>query len=76
MLWRRPLSAVERFLPKIDTPLLDDVNSRRFQMVGPHDAILKTRRTIKALTVSSQLTSDRYTNIKMLQFLGEIFFWI
>ena len=50
------------FLPKIDTPLLDDVNSGRFQMLGPHDAILETRRIIERLTVSSQLTSDHYTN--------------
>ncbi len=50
------------FLPKIDTPLLDDVNSGQFQMLGPHDAILETRRIIAPLTVSSQLTSDHYTN--------------
>ena len=57
------------FLPKIDTPLPDDANSGRFQMPGPHDAILETRGSIDALPVSAQLASDHYTNIKMLQFL-------
>jgi radical SAM superfamily enzyme YgiQ (UPF0313 family) len=50
------------FLPKVDTPLLADVSNGRFHMLGPHAAIRETRRIIEALTVSSRLTSDHYTN--------------
>ena len=50
------------FLPKIDTPLLDDVGNGRFQMLGPHAAIQEIRQIIESLTISSRLTSDHYTN--------------
>ncbi len=50
------------FVPKVNTPLLEDVRSGAFQMLGPHDALRETRCLIENLTVSSQLTSDHYTN--------------
>jgi len=50
------------FVPKVNTPLLEDVRSGVFQMLGPHDVLRETRRLIENLTVSSQLTSDHYTN--------------
>ncbi|MEE8540014.1 MAG: radical SAM protein [Desulfobacterales bacterium] len=50
------------FLPKIDTPLLADVTSGRFQMLGPHAILRETRQIIAALSVTSRLTSDHYTN--------------
>jgi len=55
------------FLPKIDTPLLDDVVSGRFKMLGPHAAIQEIQRIIKPLMVTSQLTSDHYTNYIALE---------
>ena len=53
---------IRTFLPKINTPLLDDVKSGRFQMLGPHDALRETRHIIQDVTASSQLASDHYTN--------------
>jgi radical SAM superfamily enzyme YgiQ (UPF0313 family) len=49
-------------VPKVNTPLLEDVRSGAFEMLGPHEVLLETRRLIENLTVSSQLTSDHYTN--------------
>ncbi len=50
------------FVPKVNTPLLEDVQSGVFQMLGPHEVLLETERLIKKLAVTSQLTSDHYTN--------------
>jgi radical SAM superfamily enzyme YgiQ (UPF0313 family) len=49
-------------VPKVNTPLLEDVRSGAFEMLGPHGVLRETRRLIEGLTVSSQLTSDHYTN--------------
>jgi len=50
------------FLPKIHTPLLDDIEHGRFTMLGPHEVLLETKNLIEHLSCSSQLTSDHYTN--------------
>lgn len=50
------------FVPKVNTPLLEDVRSGAFQMLGPHEVLWETRHLVENLTVSSQLTSDHYTN--------------
>ncbi len=50
------------FLPKIDTPLLVDVENYAFSMLGPHEVLRETKEIIAPLTVHSQLTSDHYTN--------------
>ncbi|MCP3955901.1 MAG: radical SAM protein, partial [Desulfobacterales bacterium] len=50
------------FVPKVNTPLLEDVRSGAFTMLGPHGVLRETRHLIENLTVSSQLTSDHYTN--------------
>ena len=50
------------FLPKINTPLLADIEAGHFQMLGPHAVLRETRRIIAPLTVRSRLTSDHYTN--------------
>ncbi len=50
------------FLPKINTPLLDDIEQGRFAMLGPHGILEETRNLIAQLTCTSQLTSDHYTN--------------
>jgi len=50
------------FVPKINTPILSQVRDGSFQMLGPHDVLAETARLINALTASSLLTSDHYTN--------------
>jgi len=55
------------FLPKINTPLLDDIKAGRFTMLGPHEVLHETRQLLEQLNVTSQLTSDHYTNYINLQ---------
>ncbi|MEA3435716.1 MAG: radical SAM protein [Thermodesulfobacteriota bacterium] len=50
------------FVPKINTPLLDDVQNGTFQMLGPHEVLEETLSLIKNIRVSSYVTSDHYTN--------------
>jgi len=50
------------FVPKINTPLLDDVLAGRFVMLSPHEVLSETTNIIEKLTVSSYLASDHYTN--------------
>ncbi len=50
------------FVPKINTPLLADVQSGSFQMLGPHDILHEAAMLIEGIRASSLLTSDHYTN--------------
>jgi radical SAM superfamily enzyme YgiQ (UPF0313 family) len=50
------------FVPKVNTPMLEDVQTGTFTMLGPHEVLRETEALIKPLTVTSQLTSDHYTN--------------
>ena len=50
------------FVPKINTPLLADVQSGRFRMLGPHEVLSETALLIGNLRARSYLTSDHYTN--------------
>ncbi len=50
------------FLPKVNTPLLDDIQRGQFVMLGPYEVLEETRTIIERLTCTSQLTSDHYTN--------------
>lgn len=50
------------FVPKINTPLLEDVQEKRFRMLTPHGVLRETASLIEGLTVSTTLTSDHYTN--------------
>ena len=50
------------FVPKLNTPMLEDVQTGAFTMLGPHEVLQETESMIKELTVTSQLTSDHYTN--------------
>lgn len=50
------------FVPKVNTPILDDVLSKSFKMLGPHGVLEETRRLVRQITASSLLTSDHYTN--------------
>ena len=50
------------FVPKTNTPLLEEVQSQSFKMLGPHEVLHETALLIKNIQVSSYLTSDHYTN--------------
>jgi radical SAM superfamily enzyme YgiQ (UPF0313 family) len=50
------------FVPKQNTPLLEDVLNGSFQMLSAHGVLHETRRLISALRATSFLTSDHYTN--------------
>lgn len=50
------------FLPKINTLLLHQIQRGRFQVLSPHEALKETREIIENLNVTSQITSDHYTN--------------
>jgi radical SAM superfamily enzyme YgiQ (UPF0313 family) len=55
------------FVPKINTPLLADIEQGRFLMLGPHAVLRETLHIVTAVDVSSQLTSDHYTNYVNIQ---------
>ncbi|MBW2087546.1 MAG: hypothetical protein JRI37_00920 [Deltaproteobacteria bacterium] len=50
------------FVPKINTPLLEEVQNQSFKMLGPHEVLYETALLIKNIQVSSYVTSDHYTN--------------
>jgi radical SAM superfamily enzyme YgiQ (UPF0313 family) len=50
------------FVPKINTPLLEQVQNGSFKMLGPHEVLKEAALLIKELQASSYLTSDHYTN--------------
>ncbi|MCP4688833.1 MAG: radical SAM protein [Desulfobacterales bacterium] len=50
------------FVPKMGTPLLDEVRDGSFEMLGPHEVLAETGRLIRAFTGAANLTSDHYTN--------------
>ncbi|MEJ2671607.1 MAG: radical SAM protein [Deltaproteobacteria bacterium] len=50
------------FVPKINTPLLADVQAGRFQMLSPHQVLAETMALLKQITVPTLVTSDHYTN--------------
>ena len=50
------------YLPKMNTPLLSDVQNGSFKMLGPHDILEETATLIKEISATSYLTSDHYTN--------------
>jgi radical SAM superfamily enzyme YgiQ (UPF0313 family) len=53
---------IRTFLPKINTPILEEINSGEFQILSPHEAIRETYRLINNLKVKSWIYSDHYTN--------------
>jgi radical SAM superfamily enzyme YgiQ (UPF0313 family) len=50
------------FIPKMNTPLLDDVKNGHFQMLGPHGVLDETAALLKGIEASSYLASDHYSN--------------
>ena len=53
---------IRTFLPKINTPILEEIKSGEFQVVSAHEALKETYRLIKNLKVASRVFSDHYTN--------------
>ncbi len=50
------------FVPKINTPLLEEVQKGTFQMLSPHEVLQETRMLLKEISATTHLTSDHYTN--------------
>jgi radical SAM superfamily enzyme YgiQ (UPF0313 family) len=50
------------FVPKVRTPLLEDVQAGRFQMLTPHEVIAETLALIQGIEVPTRIASDHYTN--------------
>ncbi len=50
------------FVPKKNTPLLEDVLAGRFQMLSPHQALAETVALLKGITAPVRVESDHYTN--------------
>jgi radical SAM superfamily enzyme YgiQ (UPF0313 family) len=50
------------FVPKINTPLLEDVQAGRFEMLTPHGVLAETKALLEGLTIATTLASDHYTN--------------
>ncbi|MBW2115282.1 MAG: radical SAM protein [Deltaproteobacteria bacterium] len=50
------------FLPKVNTLLLHQIKKGQFQILSPHEVLRETMQIIENLDVTSQITSDHYTN--------------
>ncbi len=50
------------FVPKINTPLLAEVEAGRFKMLSPHQVLRETLAFLTHLTGPTQVASDHYTN--------------
>jgi radical SAM superfamily enzyme YgiQ (UPF0313 family) len=50
------------FVPKINTPLLQEVQSGQFTMLTPHQVLAETMALLEQITMPLQVTSDHYTN--------------
>lgn len=53
---------IRTLLPKIHTPLLEDIKAGKFAMLSPHGVLRETYDLVAGLDVSSQIVSDHYTN--------------
>jgi len=50
------------FVPKRNTPLLQEVLEGTFDLMGPHAILQETRLLLESLAVDAYLASDHYTN--------------
>jgi radical SAM superfamily enzyme YgiQ (UPF0313 family) len=50
------------FVPKVNTPLLKDVEAGRFAMLSPHQALAETAALIEGINAAVRVESDHYTN--------------
>ena len=53
---------IRTFLPKINTPILKDIESGAFKILSPHEILRETYDLISGLNVTSMIYSDHYTN--------------
>jgi radical SAM superfamily enzyme YgiQ (UPF0313 family) len=49
-------------VPKINTPLLADVQAGRFRMLTAHQVLTETMALLAQITIPAQVASDHYTN--------------
>jgi radical SAM superfamily enzyme YgiQ (UPF0313 family) len=49
-------------VPKVNTPLLMEVQAGRFRMLTPHEVIRETMALLAGITVPTLIASDHYTN--------------
>ncbi len=49
-------------VPKLNTPLLADVQAGRFRMLTPHQVLAETMALLEAITAPTLIASDHYTN--------------
>jgi radical SAM superfamily enzyme YgiQ (UPF0313 family) len=50
------------FVPKVNTPLLEEVLAGRFPMLGPHQVLAETAALLEGITAPVRVESDHYTN--------------
>lgn len=50
------------FVPKVNTPLLADVQAGRFQMLSPHEVLAETLALLEQVAIPTRVASDHYTN--------------
>jgi radical SAM superfamily enzyme YgiQ (UPF0313 family) len=50
------------FVPKVNTPLLDDVLAGRFRMLTPHQVLAETVALLEGIMTPVRVESDHYTN--------------
>ena len=54
-------------IPKINTSLLEDVQSGAFTLLNPHQVLEETEKIIEHLDVTSSVSSDHYSNYVNLE---------
>jgi radical SAM superfamily enzyme YgiQ (UPF0313 family) len=50
------------FVPKVNTPLLEEVLAGRFVMLTPHEVLRETRALLEHIDAPTRVVSDHYTN--------------
>ena len=58
---------IRTFLPKINTPILKEIESGAFNILSPHEILRETYDLISGLNVTSMIFSDHYTNYIMVK---------
>jgi hypothetical protein len=53
---------IRTFIPKINTPLLEEVQSGSFEMLSPHEVLDEAAALLSGIRISSYLASDHYSN--------------
>jgi len=53
---------IRTFLPKMNTPLLRQIEKGEFEVVSPHEALHELRTIISGVECETRLASDHYTN--------------